>query len=247
MQWAFEKLSVAWWETPTSSSDTRRCRRSPSWINLARKTMQVMISFAAPVLALFFLLHPVTASRSFAQSATAAECGCTDDPPFVRNAIQSPPARADVARITGELSGDCATAAIASRKLGQLADPASVQPLIRVLRHKSCRVRSAAADALGQFRDHRAVAPLVGALSDSDPRVRSSAAWSLAELPDQAAVPALLIAVGDREKHVRQAAATALGNIGDPRAGPALTRALRDPEKHVRQAAAAGLGKLRRS
>jgi hypothetical protein len=234
--------------TLTNSFSTKREKPSQRWTErVEEESMRILISVLASLVTSSIVLPPTSVSQPLPQTAARPDCGCTDDPPFVRNPIQSQPLPADRERLTSELSGSCADAAIASRALGLLADPASVGPLIRALHHSSCRVRAAAADALGQFKDHHAVDPLIGALSDSDARVRSSAAWSLAQLHDETAVPALLIAVTDKEKHVRQAAATALGNIGDARAGPALTRALRDPEKHVRQAAAAGLGKLRRS
>ena len=192
------------------------------------------------------VILPRTSMSTVSFQDTQGDCGCSDDPPFIRDRIPVKPQRADLAQITTDLSGDCATAAIASRKLGMIADRSSVGPLLRAMHHKSCRVRAAAADALGKVGDRRAVSSLISALADSDPRVRSGAAWSLADLPDSSAVPALLTAITDNEKHVRQAASTALGAIGDSRAASALTAALRDPQKDVRQAAAEALGKLRR-
>ena len=208
--------------------------------------MRIPLLIVTPLFVGAMLVHRAGLPAFGSQAGAGDECGCTDDPPFVRNPIPTAPQPGDLATITRDLSADCVSAAIASRKLGMLANPASVGPLIHALHHKSCRVRDAAAQSLGELKDHHAVAPLILALGDADPRVRADAAWSLASVPDTAATRPLLAALADRNKHVRQGAATALGSVGDARAAGALTRALRDPEKHVREAAAESLGKLRR-
>ncbi len=207
--------------------------------------MLLRLCLAVPLAVVVGIYTTSTATPSLA--AAQVDCGCTDDAPFVRDPVPIKPTRSDLTQATNDLSRDCATAAIASRKLAMIGDPSSVAPLIRALRHKSCRVRTAAADALGSLRDRRAIAPLISALSDPDPRVRSSAGWSLANIPDSSAVTALLTALTDTNKHVRQAAAYSLGAIGDPRAAPALTRALHDPQKDVREVAARSIGQLRRA
>src|SRR3954463_12578587 len=113
--------------------------------------MRIPALALAPVLAYSMLVVCVNSRIADAQNETRADCGCTDDPPFVRNPVPIRPQLADLARVNADLSSDCATAAIASRKLGMLSDQSSVAPLIRALRHKSCRVRDAAAQSLGQL------------------------------------------------------------------------------------------------
>ncbi len=186
-----------------------------------------------------------------------SECGCTDDPPFVRNAVSARPKPGDQRELLELLAKSslaspsptnhsCRDAAITVRKLAMLADASAVTPLIRTLKHPACRIRAASAEALGSFRDPGIVPPLMLALRDSDRRVRSGAAWSLSKVGDARAVNQLIIAIADSNAQVRQAAAAALGHIGDSRAAPALTKALGDTEKHVREAAAEALGKLKR-
>jgi HEAT repeat protein len=103
----------------------------------------------------------------------------------------------------------------AARVLGQVGDPAAVEPLIAIVRDggRGSPLRRAAATALGQLRDPRAVEPLVAALSDNDQEIRVTAVEALGEL-GAPAVPHLLDALKVRDSHVSAAAARALNRLG---------------------------------
>jgi HEAT repeat protein len=67
----------------------------------------------------------------------------------------------------------------AARILGDLANPAALEPLLRALKAPEAEVRASAAAALGQLGDQRAVAPLTALLKDPQPEVRDAAAAAL--------------------------------------------------------------------
>ena len=80
----------------------------------------------------------------------------------------------------------------AARKLGIIADPRAVEPLIAVLIDtgtgvRTVAVRICAANALGNIKGPRAVESLIDALADEYKAVRSSAAWALGEIKDPSA------------------------------------------------------------
>ena len=104
---------------------------------------------------------------------------------------------------------------LAASKLGDLAAPAAVRPLVAVLEHDEAdAVREQAARSLGLIGDPAAVGPLLDALQhDSAPQVREEAAGALGRLRDVRARPALSAATADRHVAVRRVAAGALRSL----------------------------------
>ncbi|MCL5037015.1 MAG: HEAT repeat domain-containing protein [Chloroflexi bacterium] len=158
----------------------------------------------------------------------------------------------------------------AAEKLGELCDPATVDPLIITLGDENAEVRRAAAEALdplGECDIARAVFDLFEGEDDSlknlaalnDPRVvpilihamdrgeynfRSTAIDALGRLRDTRALGPLLDALNDKYFGIRRDAVDALGRIGDPGIIEALVNALDDEAPWVRKASAIALGKI---
>ncbi|MDD1653107.1 MAG: HEAT repeat domain-containing protein [Methanomicrobiales archaeon] len=143
--------------------------------------------------------------------------------------------------------------------MGEIRDPAVLDPLLPLLHDRSNEVRWAAALALGQLGDPEAVPLLVRSLRDPDRYVRYGAAIALGQLgwrPEadegraclalalqdwdrlstlgKAALPALQLASTDRDREVRARAVALMGQIGDSSSAPAVVRALGDPDDTVR-------------
>ncbi len=74
---------------------------------------------------------------------------------------------------------------LAVMALEELADAASVDPLIAALRDPDATVRRLAVGVLEELGDPRAVEPLVSALEDASPAVRTAARTAL-RAPDAA-------------------------------------------------------------
>ena len=114
----------------------------------------------------------------------------------------------------------------AAEALGELGDPAAVEPLIEALQGPVCRRPVARCKIPGKIGDLRAVAHLLEALKSEDKWLRIGAAWGLGKLRDPRAVEPLILLLKDTKKMVRKNAAWALGNIADKRAIAALTESL---------------------
>ena len=123
--------------------------------------------------------------------------------------------------------------------LGEIADPAAVEPLVRALHDRNDDLRCQASGALAKF-GRRAVEPLAAMLADPDPEVRIVAAGVLGDTGDPAAVEPLVAALRDRNPDVRGAAGGALFRIGDAAVEP-LIAATKDADRNVRLYAAGAL------
>jgi HEAT repeat protein len=73
----------------------------------------------------------------------------------------------------------------AAMALGNIADPATVDALIGLLRDSDAEVRRAAVEGLGEIGMPTAKPGLTRALTDADPEVRRAAIEALAEIEDQ--------------------------------------------------------------
>ncbi len=130
-----------------------------------------------------------------------------------------------------------------ARLLGKLADPTSIEDLVRATESPQRWVAAESAIALGRMFEPRAAPVLRQLISAEDPGLRSRAAVSLGRLRDRMAVPSLIDALWmapntyEREEAVRW-----LGRLGDPRALDALINLL--PEVHVRHLVVIALGEL---
>lgn len=123
--------------------------------------------------------------------------------------------------------------------LGEIGDPAAVQPLVRALRDASDDLRCQASGALAKFGSE-AVEPLTAMLTDGNPEVRIVAAGVLGDTGDPAAIEPLINALRDRDPDVRGAAGGALIRMGDAAVDP-LIMATKDADSNVRLYAAGAL------
>jgi HEAT repeat protein len=123
--------------------------------------------------------------------------------------------------------------------LGEIADPAAVEPLIRALRDAGDDLRCQASGALAKF-GREAIGPLEKALADPDPAVRIVAAGVLGDTGEAAAVEPLIGALRDENGDVRGAAGGALFRMGDVAVEP-LIAATKDADRWVRLYAAGAL------
>ena len=132
----------------------------------------------------------------------------------------------------------------AADALGQLRDPAAVQPLMEVLTDDQYSgIRWKAAEALAQIGTP-AVEPLIAVLSHPEEDVRWKAAIALGEIGDTRAIGPLIELLRDEDRFVKGRAAYALGLIGSPAVGE-LIRALREGDGNLRWGAAVALGNIR--
>ena len=159
----------------------------------------------------------------------------------------------------------------AERALKRLKDPASIGPLIQIMRDPKSRSQHDAANILVEIGEP-AVLPLLDELKDRTSPARVLAALALGRIQDPraaeplteayretrdtiyqqvfidmgpAAVPALCNLAMNSATPIRQGVATVLGRIGDPRAADTLLALTEDTETSVRFTAAAALGSLR--
>ncbi|SCL74332.1 putative oxidoreductase/HEAT repeat-containing protein [Methanoculleus chikugoensis] len=123
--------------------------------------------------------------------------------------------------------------------LGEINDPAAVEPLARALKDASDDLRCQASGALAKF-ESRAVEPLMAMLADADPDVRIVAAGVLGDTGNPAAVEPLIGALRDENDDVRGAAGGALFRMGDAAVEP-LIAATKDADRNVRLYAAGAL------
>jgi HEAT repeat protein len=110
--------------------------------------------------------------------------------------------------------------------LGQVPDPAAVDPLLSALDDPDSQTRIYVIWALGAVGDPRARAPVSAVLSDADAGVRKMACFTLGELKDPAAADALHPLLEDSVADVQWNAALALSELGDAAAVPVLRRML---------------------
>ena len=130
--------------------------------------------------------------------------------------------------------------------LGEIGDPAGVEPLIDALSDKSTDVQYVAAKSLGMLADARAVEPLIGKLKSEEKWIRHGAAHSLGLIGDKRAVDPLIAILADPRHDVRAQAAWALGRLGDARAIEPLKPFLEDIREDVRKEAASALELLQK-
>jgi HEAT repeat protein len=130
--------------------------------------------------------------------------------------------------------------------LGEIGDPAAVQPLIDALSDKSTDVQYVAAKSLGMLADARAVEPLIRKLKSEEKWVRRGAAHSLGLIGDKRAVDPLIAILADPHHDVRAQAAWALGRLGEARAIEPLKPFLEDIREDVRKEAASALELLQK-
>jgi len=131
---------------------------------------------------------------------------------------------------------------IAAKALGDIRDPAAVDPLIeRGLKAEDPGLRAESAVSLGKIGQERAVKPLEAAVRpyyDSAPQDTQGITISSEPVDEKMRL------LKEKESRVRASVAWALGQIGDPSAQDTLKRALNDENSLVRDAAAEALAKI---
>lgn len=162
---------------------------------------------------------------------------------------RSPAARNAVPKLLLALTDeDTDVKTAAEEALGNIADPRTVDPLLRTLRQAG---EVTVVEALGKIRDRRAIEPLVPALRDFRPWMQKAVENALDRIDPRwprstfvkNAMPDFIAALADKNLLVRVAAARALGRIGDPRAFEPLLKALQEGG-YVRHAAEKSLDRL---
>jgi cyclophilin family peptidyl-prolyl cis-trans isomerase/HEAT repeat protein len=111
-------------------------------------------------------------------------------------------------------------ASLAITALMRLRDPASVEPLARLLKSKDTEIRAQAANALARLRQPigSAVPALIEALNDGDADVRANAARALGTSKDARAVEPLIKLLNDKSERTLSNAVRALAALNDNRA-----------------------------
>lgn len=129
--------------------------------------------------------------------------------------------------------------------LGEIGDPAAVEPLMNLLRTENpgSRLQQRSVEALTKIGEP-AVVPLIEALEDQSEGVRQVVATALGKFHDPRVVQPLIRALGDKHWPTRKGAATALGKIGDGSAVKPLLGALEDETEWVREAVVKALDQL---
>ena len=165
------------------------------------------------------------------------------------------------AKALGMLKGHDATVALCNRltdavpevavaaatALAEVADPASVEDLIKavVKPNAPTALVAAAAGALGKIRDPRAAGTFITLLASKQENIRWSAVDGLGSVGGRAAVqPLTPVALKDPNAQIREAAIAALARIGDASALNTLVDALSDDQKRVADQALRSLLKL---
>jgi HEAT repeat protein len=173
----------------------------------------------------------------------------------------SPAVRTASAKALGALKSRDATPALCNRltdavpevavaaatALAELADPASVEELIKavVKPNAPTALVAAAAGALGKVRDPRAAGTFIALLSNKEENIRWSAVDGLGGVGGRAAVqPLSAVALKDPNPQIREAAVAALAKIGDVSALNTLVDALSDDQKRIADLALLSLLKL---
>ena len=98
--------------------------------------------------------------------------------------------------------------------LGELADPAAVDVLVKALEDDDATTRIYAAWALGKIGEPRAAAEVVRLMEDQDAGVRKMAVYSLGALGEREVVPSLIPALNDHDNDVAWNAAISLAQLG---------------------------------
>lgn len=131
----------------------------------------------------------------------------------------------------------------AARVLGELDDPAAVEPLIALLGASRASIRNAASKALAKMDS---LPQVLEHAKDADARMRRAITRLTPEYGDPSTVDALAEALRDPDPLVRRNAARALGLLDAPGSVKHLSKALRDGDWRVRQWAAYSLGLITR-
>src|SRR5947208_979036 len=156
--------------------------------------------------------------------AEMGEAGLGAAAPFVSQAMKdpAPQVRAEAARAAAMIddpslcSGDIGQRAAATRALGELANPACADAVMKMLADPHPTVRREAIIALGKLADATTAQPrAIAMLGDPDPTVRQGAATVLTPMPTTAALAALAAQLDQEYAPLHQALREALAHPAD--------------------------------
>lgn len=155
-------------------------------------------------------------------------CGCGEDPP---DDGLNPEVAANLKKLNDTKGGNSRWLAI--KKLGELGDPAAVEPLIKILNEdNSDTVKTYAAKALGKLEDKRAVEPLIKALQTKHILLKMAAIRALGLLKDKRGLKPLLEIFRTDKTGRSGDAIVALGDLGDAEAVEPLLEKMKRASKY---------------
>jgi len=131
----------------------------------------------------------------------------------------------------------------AAETLGRTKDPASIEPLVQLLKDNDVGVRMAVGNALAKI-GKPAVPTLVMALTDSRNDVKKIAAETLGKIKDMESVGPLIQLLKDDDLGIRLTVERSLKEVGKP-AVPLLIEALKNDNNNIRNGAATVLGRIK--
>lgn len=141
----------------------------------------------------------------------------------------------------------CPKRYLAAGRLGKMADPESVEPLISCLEDNDFVVRMWVVNALSDIGDIRCVEAVLRRLSDPKSAVRHSAAHALGRFRDRRALKPLVKCLNDEDMMTRVAAVGSLGLLGDKAAVEPIRSLLQnESDEMVQEEARRTLSKLER-
>jgi len=128
--------------------------------------------------------------------------------------------------------------------LGNIGEPAAVNPLLGLLNDADDEVLIASIEALGKIGDASIFEMLLPLLNHADEAILESCVLTLGELGEKMATGHLIPLLRNNKESVRLATAKALGKIRDPHAISYLIEALKDGSLQVRDEVAQAIGDM---
>ncbi|MHC4497698.1 MAG: HEAT repeat domain-containing protein [Planctomycetota bacterium] len=146
-------------------------------------------------------------------------------------------------------SKDADTVSKVAKVLGEIGDPAAIEPLWKALDDPKNVTESGTtlyriSEALTKFKDEHAFDRVAKLARHDNAHIRMPAIEALAVVGAEKSLPILLGLLKDKDAGIRLRAAKALGKLADQRAVPALIEALSDPVDSVYLHAARALGEI---
>ena len=113
-----------------------------------------------------------------------------------------------------------------SDAIGMIADPRSIDVLLRLLKDPNPKVRENAAISVGHFDDPEVIKQLLIMLDDNTPAVRAAAIYMLGEKRTKSATKSIVDVLKSENTELIFVALEALGKIRDPIAIPPIIKLL---------------------
>jgi HEAT repeat protein len=121
--------------------------------------------------------------------------------------------------------------------IGMIADPRSIDVLLRLLKDSNPKVRENAAISVGHFDDNEIIKQLLIMFDDNIPAVRAAAVYMLGEKKSKSATRALLDLLKSESHELVFIALEAIGKIRDPITIPSLIKLIETHQDEIKVAA----------